>query len=105
VDSRLAIGRCWGVYVMPPCKTQINGALTVLFAEADLSFSAKGILAFLLSRPPRVVTRAELYRSSKDGMPFIDAAVTELVTAGLVSLVPARRRGDRASGGIKLRWV
>jgi hypothetical protein len=77
----------------------------VLFAEADLSFMAKGILAMLLSRPPRVITRAELWRSSSDAMTVVDDAIRELVRANLVSFVPARRRGDRASGGIKLRWV
>jgi hypothetical protein len=80
-----------------------NPALTVLFAEADLSLSAKGLAAFLLSRPPRTVTRAELFRSNKDGMPFIDAAIRELEQVGLAVKVPPRRRGDKASGGVTLR--
>jgi hypothetical protein len=79
--------------------------LCVLFAEADLSFTAKGILAMLLSRPPRVITRAELWRSSSDAMTVVDNAIRELVRANLVSFVPPRHRGDKASGGIKLRWV
>jgi DNA-binding response OmpR family regulator len=90
---------------MPSHAAIDKPALCVLFAEADLSFTAKGILALLLSRPPRVITRAELFRSSRDGMPMIDHAIQELVVAGLVSTVPPRRRGDRASGGVKLRWV
>jgi hypothetical protein len=91
---------------MPPCKTPIDKpALCVLFAQGNLSYTAKGILAMLLSRPPRVVTRAELWRSSSDAMAVVDDAVRELVRADLVSFVPPRRRGDKASGGIKLRWV
>jgi hypothetical protein len=91
---------------MPPCRLPIaEPALTVLFAEGDLSFTAKGILALMLSRPPRVITRAELFRSSSDGMPMIDHAIQELIRANLVSFVPPRRRGDRANGGIKLRWA
>jgi hypothetical protein len=94
------------VLSMSPSKASIDKpALCVLFAEADLSFTAKGILALLLSRPPRVISRAELFRSSSDGMPMIDNAIRELVRAGLVSTVPPRRRADKASGGIKLRWV
>jgi len=80
-----------------------NPALTVLFAEADLSLSAKGLAAFLLSRPARTVTRAELFRSNKDGMPFIDAAIRELEQVGLAVSIPHKRRGDRMSGGIALR--
>jgi hypothetical protein len=78
-------------------------ALTVLTAEPGLSLSAKGLAVYLLSRPPRTITRAELFRSTADPMARIDAAIRELLAAGLVDRVPPRRRGDRTSGGIVLR--
>jgi hypothetical protein len=90
---------------MPSHAAIQQPALCVVFAASELSFAAKGFLAMLLSRPPRVVTRAELWRSSSSPINVVDDAVRELVIAGLVSSVPPRRRGDRASGGIKLRWV
>jgi hypothetical protein len=83
-----------------PIKAPI---LTVLTAEPGLSLSAKGLATFLLSRPRRPVTRAELFRSNSDGMPFIDAAIRELLAAGMVERVPPRHRGDRTSGGIVFR--
>jgi len=89
---------------MPPSHAPITApALTVLTAEPGLSLAAKGLAAFVLTRPRRPITRAELFRSTSDGMPFIEAAIRELVDAGMVERVPARRRGDRASGGIVLR--
>jgi hypothetical protein len=78
-------------------------ALIVLTAEPGLSLAAKGLASFVLSRPRRPITRAELFRSTSDGMPFIDAAIRELLDVGLVERLPPRRRGDRASGGIVLR--
>jgi hypothetical protein len=79
-------------------------ALTILTAEPGLSLSAKGLAAFLLSRPPRPITRAELFRSNLDGMPFIDAAIRELEAVGMVERVPGRGRGrPRDTSGIQLR--
>jgi hypothetical protein len=79
-------------------------ALCVLTAEPGLSLSSKGLAAFLLSRPVRPVTRAELFRSNLDGMPFIDAAIRELEAVGMIERVPGRGRGrPRDSASIQLR--
>jgi hypothetical protein len=87
--------------LLPPIKAP---ALTVLTAEPGLSLAAKGLAAFLLSRPRRTITRVELFRSTRDGMPFIDAAIRELVDVGMVERVPTRRRdGMVEHGGIVLR--
>jgi hypothetical protein len=78
-------------------------ALVVLTAEPGLSLAAKGLATFLLTRPPRPITRAELFRSSSDPMPLIDGAVRELEDAGMVERIPTRRRdGMRERGGIQL---
>jgi hypothetical protein len=79
-------------------------ALTILTAQPSMSLSAKGLAAFLLSRPPRVITRAELFRSNRDGMPFIDAAISELEAVGMIERVAGRGRGrPRDTAGIVLR--
>jgi hypothetical protein len=70
-----------------------DGALRSILADPDLSYTAKGVLAFVLSRPPgAVVTRAELLSCGRDPMHIIDAAVRELAHAGLI---PARRAAGR----------
>jgi hypothetical protein len=88
-----------------PSRAAIHApALTVLTAEPGLSLAAKGLASFLLSRPPRPITRAELFRSSSDGMPMIDHAIRELENAGMVERVATRGRdGMRERGGIQLR--
>jgi hypothetical protein len=79
-------------------------ALTVLSAEPGLSLSAKGLALFVLSRPSRPITRAELFRSNSDPMPMIDAAIRELEAVGLIERVPGRGRGrPRDTSGIQLR--
>jgi hypothetical protein len=78
-------------------------ALSIMSAEPGLSLAAKGLAVYALTRPPRVITRAELFSANRDGMPFIDAAIRELVAVGLVDTVAPKRRGDRSSGGIILR--
>jgi hypothetical protein len=72
--------------------------------DPSLSLAAKGLLHELLLRPPGVVlSRAELFETNRDAMTAIDAAVEELVRAGLVMKVPPRKRSQsRRSGGIKL---
>lgn len=79
-------------------------ALCMLTAEPGLSLAAKGLATFLLTRPPRPVTRAELFRTNRDGMPFIDAAIRELEAVGMVERVAGRGRGrPRDTAGIRLR--
>jgi hypothetical protein len=89
---------------MPPRHAPTHApALTVLTAEPGLSLAAKGLAAFLLSRPPRPVPLAELFRSTSDPMPLISGAVRELVDAGMVERVASRTRdGMRERGGIQL---
>jgi DNA-binding IscR family transcriptional regulator len=63
-----------------------------------LSLAAKGVLAFVLTRPAGArVTQAELFGCSRDPMTVIEAAVKELARKGLVGTV----RG-RAGSGVRL---
>jgi hypothetical protein len=78
-------------------------ALTVLTAEPGLSLAAKGLAAFVLSRPPRPISMGELFRTSSDPWPMIRGAVRELADAGMVDVLPPRRRGLRETGAIVLR--
>jgi hypothetical protein len=79
-------------------------ALSVLMAEPGLSLAAKGLATYLLTRPPRPVTRAELFSTSTDPMPMINGAIAELLAVGLVETVPGRGRGrPRDTSGIQLR--
>lgn len=79
-------------------------ALTVLSAEPGLSLAAKGLATFVLARPPRTITRAELYRCNADPMSMINAAIRELEAVGLIETVPGRGRGrPRDLSGIQLR--
>lgn len=89
---------------MPPRRAPIHApALTALTAEPGLSLAAKGLAAFLLSRPRRPIPLAEVFRSTSDGMPFIKAAVRELVDLGMVERVATRERGGMVErGGIRL---
>jgi hypothetical protein len=77
--------------------------LIVLTSEPGLSLAAKGLAGYVLARPPRPITRAELFRSTSDPMPMINGAIAELVAAGMVDPVAPKRRGERSSGGIVLR--
>ena len=78
-------------------------ALSVLCAEPGLSLAAKGLAVYLLTRPPRTVTFAELFRTSSDPMPLIYGAVRELEAAGIVARVAGRRGRSRDTAGIQLR--
>jgi hypothetical protein len=78
--------------------------LAAVLAEDSLSYSAKGVLAYLLTRPPgATVTKADLFCSSRDSLATIEAAVKELAAAGLLGTVRPRARGDRATGGVQLQ--
>jgi hypothetical protein len=79
---------------------EVRGVLS----DPSLSLAAKGLLHELLVRPPgAVLTRAELFETNRDAMATIDAAMSELARAGLVVVVPPRKRSQgRRSGGIKL---
>jgi hypothetical protein len=89
---------------MPPSRAPIKApALTILTAQPGLSLAAKGLAAFVLTRPPRPITYAELFRSTSDPMPMISGAAAELIAAGMVERVPGRGRGRRDTGGIVLR--
>jgi len=81
-------------------RRELHGVL----ADPSLSLAAKGILAFVLTRPPgAVVTRAELFESNRDPLTVIDAAIKELAQGGFISTVaPAKRSAPRRSGGITL---
>ncbi len=81
-------------------RRELNGVL----ADPSLSLAAKGILAFVLTRPAgAVITRAELFESNRDPIKVIDAAIKELAQGGFISTVPpAKRSAPRRSGGITL---
>jgi hypothetical protein len=89
---------------MPRSRTPVHDpALCVLTAEPGLSLAAKGLAAFLLTRPPRPITRAELFACNRDGMPFIESAIRELEAVGMVTRVAGRGRGrPRNLSGIQL---
>ena len=79
-------------------------ALNILTSEPGLSLAAKGLAAYLLTRPPRPVSRAELFSVNSDPMPLINGAIAELLAVGLVVTVPGRGRGrPRDTAGIILR--
>jgi hypothetical protein len=73
-------------------------------ADPSLSLAAKGLLHELLLRPPgTVLTRTALFETNRDEMATIDAAIEELARAGLVVVVPPRKRSQgRRSGGVRL---
>jgi hypothetical protein len=78
--------------------------LTILTAEPGLSLAAKAVAVYVLTRPPRPITRAELFRSCSDPMPVVNGAIHELVACGLVETVPGRGRGRPGdTSGIQLR--
>jgi DNA-binding IscR family transcriptional regulator len=78
-------------------------AFRSLLADPDLSLAAKGLLAYVVTRPPgAIITKAELFQSSSDSLPTIEKAVQELVRNGLVGSVQGRGRGNRQAGGISL---
>jgi hypothetical protein len=89
---------------MPRARQPIHDpALCVLTAEPGLSLAAKGLASFLLSRPPRPVTLAELFRCNSDPMPMIHGAIRELEAVGMVVRVPGRGRGrPRDTAGVML---
>lgn len=66
-----------------------------IFEEPRLSWKAKGLLGYLLSRPDdwRVIL-ADLVKRSRDGKGAVQSAMKELAAAGY-----ARRRKIRAVGG------
>jgi hypothetical protein len=77
--------------------------LSILCAEPGLSLAAKGLASYLLTRPQRPITFAELFRVNADPMPLIHGAVRELEAAGMVERVPGRGRGwPRDTSGIRL---
>jgi hypothetical protein len=79
-------------------------ALTILTAEPGLSLGAKGLAAYLLSRPPRVVTRTELFSATSDPMSLVDYAIRELESVGMIEKVASRGKGrPRDTGGIRLK--
>jgi hypothetical protein len=90
---------------MPRTQAPIREpALRVLTAEPGLSLAAKVLATYLLTRPPRPITRAELFSANNDGMPFIEAAIRELEAVGMVERVVGRGRGrPRDTSGIQLR--
>jgi hypothetical protein len=78
-------------------------ALSVFSAQPNVSLAAKGLATFLLTRPRRPIPLRELFSSTSDGMPFINAAVRELEAVGMVERVPTRDRdGMKDRGGIQL---
>jgi hypothetical protein len=75
--------------------------LRAVLADPGVSFAAKGLLALVLSRPPGAVLRTgELFASSADPIEVVDAAVDELVHAGLLTRTPPSRAADSTDGGV-----
>jgi hypothetical protein len=82
-------------------------ALSILMAEPGLSMASKAIACYCLTRPPRVISYAELFQVNSDPMVLVRAACAELIHCGLVESVPGRRIGANGrsarEGGIRLR--
>lgn len=65
-----------------------------MLQRADLSWKAKGLLAYLISLPDDwVVYRAELQNHAKDGREATDNAFNELIKHGYIQVVPMREVG------------
>jgi hypothetical protein len=83
-----------------------DASLRALLASPELSYAAKGVLAFVLTRPPGArVGLAELFAASADPMEQITKAVRELARAGLVATVAAGRNTTHSGGAIRLRTI
>jgi hypothetical protein len=75
--------------------------LRVVLADPGLSFTAKGVLALVLSRPPgAVIDIGELFAASADPMAAVERAVDELVQADLLATVPPGRATSSTAGGV-----
>ncbi len=71
-------------------RAELRGVL----ADPTLSLAAKGVLAFVLTRPPGTrVTLALLSSSNPDPDAVIEAALRELARSGLVPTAPPEGRG------------
>jgi hypothetical protein len=80
-----------------------DASLRALLASPDLSFAAKGVLAFVLTRPPGArVGLAALFAASTDRMETITAAVRELSRMGLVASLKPGRGAGQGDGAIRL---
>ena len=67
--------------------------------DESLSFRAKGILAYLLSKPDNwQVYQKQLERASKDGRERIRAAVKELIDANYIMRTRRRTEDGRFAG-------
>ena len=75
----------------------------VVLESHELSFKARGLLCYLLSKPDHweTSTQAMAREAKKDGRDSIRAAMQELREAGFAQIV--RHRGER--GHITTRWI
>jgi hypothetical protein len=74
-----------------------------IFTDQRLSFKAKGVLGYLLSRPDDWVVRtSDLAKRSTDGTASIRSAMKELRRCGYASLEIIRGEGGRVDGS---SWV
>jgi hypothetical protein len=74
-----------------------------IFADEDLSFAAKGVLGFVLTRPAGArIGLAELFRASPDTLDTVATAVRELARTGLVGTVKPTCRNAHAASAITL---
>ena len=77
-----------------------DASFRALLASPELSYAAKGVLAFVLTRPPGAkVGLAELFAASTDPIEQITKAVRELTRMGLV----ATRQPGRAGTGVAVQ--
>lgn len=84
-------------HTLPPATaahTQDIRLLASILAEAEVSLTAKGVLAYTLTRPPgQVLTRGEVLATSQDARHTLDAALAQLVEVGW--LIPTGQPGDQ----------
>ena len=72
-----------------------------IFQNASLSFKAKGILGYLLSRPDNWICNvADIVNHSSDGEHAVRSGIDELIKAGYII-----RKAERDEKGHFVRWV
>jgi hypothetical protein len=69
-----------------------------IFNDPKISLKAKGLVAYLLSKPINsVVTREEILKHCSDGSTSLSSAMKELRKAGYVEIAPVRGKKGKIS--------
>jgi len=83
---------------VPPPASEPAVTAGVL-ADPELSFAAKGLLLWALTRPPgQELARVELDQASRDPLHALTDALHNLVRSGWLATVPAGQPAEHAEG-------